>query len=62
MLLQVMFVLKGFSTLTAFELAVSSSFIEQRRLQRDEQCCHMMDEKASLSRLQSCRTEANGEI
>lgn len=32
-LLQVVFVLEGFSTFAAFELAVSSSFVQQRRLQ-----------------------------
>ena len=35
MLLQVMFVFEGFSTLAALELAVSSSFVEQRRLQTE---------------------------
>ena len=37
MLLQVMFVFEGFSTLGAFELAVSSSFVQQLRLWREKQ-------------------------
>lgn len=41
MLLQVMFVFEGFSTLAAFELAVSSSFVEQRRLQTQKQTVRM---------------------
>lgn len=37
MLLQVVLVLEGFSTLAAFELAVSSSFSKQWWLQREKQ-------------------------
>lgn len=36
MLLQVVFVLEGFSTFTAFELAVSSSFVQKRLLRREK--------------------------
>lgn len=40
MLLQVMFVFEGFSTLAAFELAVSSSFVEQLWLQKEKISFH----------------------
>lgn len=65
MLLQVMFVFEGFSTLAAFELAVSSGFAEQRRLltenkQRDDG--EMENEWESLSRLESQQDELMGEV
>ncbi len=69
MLLQVMFVFEGFSTFAAFELAVSSSFVQLRRLQTEKQTesYHVMeDEWESLSRegsrLRDCGTEADGGI